>query len=175
MNTQLDQVLSTLYKEGMIEWLNAHPEAFDDTVRLALDNRQPFSWRAAWLLWSCMKPNDPGIIPYISDIIGVLNHRKDGHTRELIKILYRMELDEDCTGELLDTCIILWEQIHKNPSVRYNALLMILKIADKHPDLGNELKFLMQSHYTDSLSPGVRHSVNRMIHKFLKERNLSFT
>jgi hypothetical protein len=170
MNPGLENILSTMYKTGMVEWLNAHPEAFDDAVHLALDNRQPYSWRSAWLLCTCMKPDDSRIQPYIKNMIDVLHHRKDGHARELIKILSQMDVAEEHTAELFDSCVSLWEQIHRAPSVRYMAFRMIITIISMYPELLNEITFLTQNHYIEPLSPGIRNSVLRMIQKLQEKR-----
>jgi hypothetical protein len=60
----------------------------------------------------------------------------------------------------------VWEQISKAPSVRVNALKMIIKIADKHPELRQEISFLTQDHYLDFLSPGAKHSIKILMKEF---------
>lgn len=146
----------------MISWLDAHPESFTEAILLAMADKQPLSWRSAWLLWSCMEDNDPRIRPYISKIIECLEHKKDGHQRELLKILYCMDLSEEQEGVVFDLCMNVWEQVGKTPSVRHNAFRMIARMASKYPDLLNEIAFITQDHYLDTLSPGVRRSVMKM-------------
>ena len=87
--------------------------------------------------------------------------------RELLKILLMMELDEKYEGLLFDICMNVWEQIDKAPSVRINALKMIIKIANKHPELRQEISFLTQDHYLQSFSPGARHSVTKLMKEVL--------
>ena len=166
METELEQVLTSTYKDGMISFMHAHPEYFNEAVELAISNKQLYSWRAAWLLWSCMKENDRRIHPYIKKIINSLTNKDDGHQRELLKILLQMELDEKYEGYLFNFCMDTWENITKKPSVRFTAFKFILKIAKKHPDLSKEITFLIQDHYMESLSPGVKHSISRMIKEF---------
>jgi hypothetical protein len=36
----------------LISYLSAHPEYFEEAITLAISDKQPYSWRAAWLLWS---------------------------------------------------------------------------------------------------------------------------
>ena len=74
-----------------------------------------------------------------------------------------MELDEKYEGILFDICMNVWEQIDKSPSVRVNALKMIVKIANKHPELKQEIDFLTQDHFWESLSPGAKHSAKKNI------------
>jgi len=143
-----------------------HPEYFDEAIELAIANKQPYSWRAAWLLWSCMEENDKRIQKYIKKIIDSLKSKDDGHQRELLKILLQMELKEEYEGILFNLCMDIWEQINKTPSVRINALKFIIKVAKKHPELSQEITFLTQDHYLESLSPGVKHSVSKMMKDF---------
>jgi hypothetical protein len=163
METELEKVLMSFYKTDMIQYLATHPESFNEAINLALADKQPYSWRAAWLLWSCLEENDSRIKTRIPGFIKSLKGKKDGHQRELLKILYLMEIDEEFEGILFDHCIRIWEKINKKPSVRFNAFKIILKIGRKHPELSQEIGFLMQDHYTDSLSRGVRHSIMKMI------------
>jgi hypothetical protein len=74
-----------------------------------------------------------------------------------------MELNDDNEGKLFDICVNIWEKIGKQPSVRYNAFKLIVKIVRNHPDLSKEIIFLTESHYTDSLSDTVKKSIFKMI------------
>jgi len=49
----------------MISYLKSHPDDFEEIIKLAIVDKQPYSWRAAWLLWSCMDKNDQRIHKYI--------------------------------------------------------------------------------------------------------------
>lgn len=168
METALEIILTTSYKDGMISFLKANPEYFEEAVQLALGDKQPYSWRAAWLLWSCLGENDSRLRKYISEIINVLPDKKDGHQRELMKILTKMELTEEQEGYLFNFCMTVWESIHKSPSVRYNAFIFLLKTVEKHPELMNEMVWFTQNQYLETLSPGVRHSLLRLIKKQIR-------
>lgn len=161
--TELEDILIGAYRDEMIAFLTSHAEYFDDALELALSDRQPFSWRAAWLLYNCMEENDTRVRKHIKRIIQTLPERKDGHQREFLKILLRMELDESHEARLFDTCMSIWEQPGKSPSVRFTAFRFILKMADKYPELSNEITGLTQDWYLDTLSPGVKRSVKRMV------------
>lgn len=163
MKSVLESKLINSYKKEMISFLKSHPEHFDEAIKLAISDDQPYSWRSAWLLWSCMEENDKRIQKHIKSIVNSIKTKKDGHQRELLKILYQMEIKEKYEGVLFDICITIWEQIGKVPSVRYTALKFIIKIAKNHPDLLDEIEFLAQDHYWKSLSPGVKRSIEKMM------------
>ena len=147
----------------MILYLSSHPKSFEEAVQLALAYKQQYSWRVAWLLWSCMEENDSRIKAHIRSIIDCTDGKSDWHQRELLKILYLMDIDEESEGILFDHCIRIWEKINKKPSVRFNAFKIIVKISRKYPELSREIGFLTQDHYMDTLSKGIRHSLIRMI------------
>ncbi len=147
----------------MIAFIKSDDKYFVEAIELAITNKQPFSWRAAWLLWSCMENNDKRIQDYLTKIIDSIASKRDGQQRDLLKILLKMELNEEQEAYLFDVCVTLWEKINKKPSVRITAFKFIIKIAKKHPDLFNEITFLTQNHYLDSLSNGVKKSVFKMI------------
>jgi hypothetical protein len=143
--------------------MHSHPEYFDEAIELAVGDKQPYSWRAAWLLWSCMEENDKGVEKYIAKIVDTLKTKDDSHQRELLKILLKMDLSEKYESILFDHCMDIWEGINKPPAVRVNALKFIVKIAKKHPDLANEISFLTEDHYLESLSSGAKHSVSKLM------------
>lgn len=163
METALEQVLTSCYKAGMISYMDTHPEDFEEAIKLAVTDKQPYSWRAAWLLWSCMEENDPRIQRHINVIVNSLPTKNDEQLRDLLIILQHMELDEKYEGKLFDICVTVWEKIDKKPSVRFNAFRMIVKIARKYPDLSHEIFFLTQEQYLDPLSTTAKKSVYKMI------------
>jgi hypothetical protein len=163
METKLEYTLVHSYKDEMISFMRMHPEYFEEAIALAIKDKQPYSWRAAWLLWSCINENDPRIQKHIQKIIESIGNKEDGHQRELIKILLEMNLNEEQEGYLYDLCVSLWKQVEKKPSVRFTAFRFIKITAHKHPGLMNELLLLTQDKYMRSLSPGVHKSILKMI------------
>jgi len=147
----------------MIIFLNTHPEHFTEALELAIGDKQPYCWRSAWLLYSCMEENDSRVRVYIPKIITVLPDKRDGHQRELMKLLHRMELDDEQEGRVFDLCMNMWESINKQPSIRANAFMFILKTVTKYPELKEEFAFITQDQYLETLSPGIRNSIKMKV------------
>ena len=163
METALERKLTNSYKAEMISYMAAHTEDFEGLIKLAIADKQPYSWRAAWLLWSCMEENDPRIQGYVKSIINTLSYRNDNKQRELLKILQKMEINEKLEGSLFNHCEKVWVKIGKNPSVRCNAFKTMVKIVKKHPDLSHETGILIQDQYMELLSPAARKSILNMM------------
>lgn len=162
METALEKILTTEYKDGMISYLNNHPEDFDEAIQLAMSDKQPYAWRAAWLLWSCMEENDSRIRGYIKPLVNTISTKGDGHQRELLKILQLVELDEEDEGILLNVCVELWGKTNKRPSVRYTAFMFMNKMGAKYPDLSHEIRLLTENRYLETLSPGIKLAIKRI-------------
>ena len=163
METKLEWVLTNSYKKGMTDYMRAHHNEFPELIKLAIDDKQPYSWRAAWLLWSCIEENDEKLRDKVQTIIEVLPDRVYNQQRELLKILQMMEIDEDHEGLLFEQCVTLWKDVGNQASVRYNALKVLAKMAKKYPELTVEFSFLTRSQYTKMLSAGVKNCVSRIM------------
>ncbi len=160
-----ERLIVSAFKEEMMRSMAAHPEYIEEALQLCVKDNQPYSWRSAWLLWSCIEENDLRVQPHIKKLIAVVGDKESGHQRELIKVLAMMELDDDDEGKLFDICVKAWEKISNTPSVRFIAFQYILKIAKKYPELSKEIELFTQDHYLNSLSPGVKNSINKRIKK----------
>lgn len=163
MKSTLESQLINFRKEELVTFLKTHPEFFNYAIELAIKEERLLSWRAAWLLCNCMGNNDTRIRKYINKIIKVLPGKEDGHQRELIKILLKMKLSEKQEGNLFNLCMNLWEGINKSPSVRVTAFQFIYGLTEKYPELKSEVQYLTQDHFLETLSPGIRNSITRMI------------
>ena len=150
-------------RDVLIEYLLNHPEEFDDTVILSHSTKDPRAWRACWIVYHCMKNDDPRIIPYVDPMIEALPLLKDGHQRELLKIILRMKLNEDQEGRLFNVALNIWESVKKQPSVRHTAIKIILKVIKKYPELWLDLRHVMSDEYLKSLSPGIRNVLEREV------------
>jgi hypothetical protein len=168
MESKLEHILINSYKSDLIRYIQSHPEDFEEVIELALSNRQPYSWRATWILWSCMEKNDKRILKYINQIIDSIPKSPDNQIRELLIILQRMDIDDAYEGKLFDYCIDLWEKIDKQPSLRYNAFKLMIQIIKKHPDLYSEIIWLTESRYLDTFSDNVRKSISITIERIRK-------
>lgn len=161
--TNLEYTLTNSHKEGLISYIASHQDDFPELIKLSISNKQPYSWRASWLLWSCMDNNDKRIQRHIQKIIDILPDRQDNQQRELLMVLQRMELDPKYEGQLFDTCTKIWGNINKNHSLRFNAFKIMVTISKKYPELSSEIKSLTDTYYTDNLTDNVKKSIFKLM------------
>jgi len=163
--TNLEYILTNSHKDDLISYIKSHQDDFPELIKLSISDKQPYSWRAAWLLWSCMDNNDKRVRRYIKKIIDILPDRQDNQQRELLMVLQRMELDTKYEGQLFDSCAKIWENVNKNTSLRFNAFKIMVAVSKKYPDLSTEIKSLTDTYYTDNLTDNVKKSIGKLMTK----------
>ena len=164
MTPSLKNILNGhLQKDPIVSLLTENPAVFDEAVHLALQSDKRIAWRAAWVLFHAMEDYDLRLQPHLAVFVSALRGKRDGHQRELLKIIERLKPDDDLEGELFDICMSIWENQGKSPSARITSFRIMYSIAKKYPELLQELNYLLKEHYTESLSPGIRNSLKKML------------
>ncbi|MGI9594453.1 MAG: hypothetical protein ACR2MH_07620, partial [Patiriisocius sp.] len=85
--------------------------------------------------------------------------------RELLKIVSKFKLSQKQEGYLLDICINVWKDIKLKSGTRYYAMILILDISKRYPDIRNEIDYLISAYYTDTLSPGIKCTILKKANK----------
>lgn len=161
----VENILQTRMKDDMLAWALENPECFPILIELALSGHPSLGWRAAWVLYDAMEYNDPRVRPSLPGILDFLPFRKDGHQRELLKICAKMDIDDHLAGRLFEFAVSIWENTRKAPALRYYAFVEILRIAKRFPELNGEVRALAAFPYLQSLTPGVRRAIEKMLAK----------
>ena len=133
-------------------------EVLEESVK---DNK--ISPRSTYMLFHLMSYNDLRLRGKVDEFIKAIENKPDGQQRDFVRILLNMEINEDQEGEIYSICIELWTNTFKKPATRYLAFQFIFKTAKKYPELKQDIKLLTDQHYLDSLSRGVKHSVNKIL------------
>ena len=158
----LQQISGRFDVEEVVSKANNNPEIFKFYAQHLIENTTT-SWRAAWVINHATWKNDNRIAPYISGIINSIEGKKDGHQRELLKIVAKQPLSENQEGEFFDVCMNLWQDVNKQPAVRYYCMIFIHKTSNKYPEIENELEHLLGDYYLKTLSSGIKRSLFKKI------------
>jgi len=163
----IKQLEGKINKDEVVSLINKDKSVFEFYSKHITKN-EPTSWKASWGLYHALCKDDKRITPYLTKIIKSIAGKSDGHQRELIKIVRKMKLSEREEGYFFDICVTLWEEIHKKPATRYNAVLFIIEMAKKHPEIKNELEHLTSDYYTQTLSQGIKRIFKRKLESLEK-------
>lgn len=151
----------TIPKESLLTFLDDHPELLEYTLQLSILNHQPQSWRSVWLVKLSTTKNDPQVIPYLGRMIAALPGKSDGHQRELMNVILKMDWSEEQEGILFDACLEICGSISKSPSVRVVAFRILSRIIANYPELWYEIQFIVEEEYLETLSAGIRNGFKR--------------
>ena len=154
----LQQISGRFNMEEIISKANNDPKMFRFYAKHLMENSRT-SCRAAWLISHATWKKDHRITPFISDIINSIEGKKNGYQRELLKILSKQPLSKEQEGFFFDVCMNLWQDLNKQPEVRYYCMIFIHKMSEKYPEIDNELEHFLVDYYTKILSSGIQRSL----------------
>lgn len=143
----------------IVKFLHGNKGYFEQFVNYSLTNNK-HAWRCSWILYHYISEYGKAEIQkYAGEYIAsISNITKDGQIRENLKILLKLDLTENQTGDLYDFCLnILWDN-KKQSSVRSVAFQFLLTVADNYPELKNEI-FEIFDQIKDHLSEGIKRSM----------------
>ena len=139
----------------------------ENLISKAISNKKQ-NWRYAWELNQLSKEKISLINWNIELIIDSLDCKKDGHQRELLKLLLKLKIKNNLTTKLWDCCLKIWLNINKQSSVRIKAFEHLVNISIEYPDLKNEIFLLTKNEHIDILSKGIRISTYKKLNSKLK-------
>ena len=129
----------------------------EDQLIHALGNDKN-SWIHAWQINHVKKKELIKIQKQADKIISAIDGKNDGHQRELLKVLLKLNLTDDQLSLLWDICLRIWLDIQKQSSVRISAYKILVNAAKKFKPLSDELVRLTEEKHITSLSNGIRNS-----------------
>ncbi|HNQ67250.1 MAG TPA: hypothetical protein PKN32_02645, partial [Bacteroidales bacterium] len=139
----------------MLSHLEKDPALVDAYVEYSLSDKE-FAWRAAWVIHHYSDTYPENINKYADKYIKLLpNLRRDGYIREVLRILYNLNLNEPQICEVYDICSEFVQNNKVQSSVRAIAFQFIIKVASQYPELQKEIKIIFEN-IKDYLSPGIR-------------------
>lgn len=127
-------------KELMIREVGHSRQKFSTLLVLALNEKDPIAWRAAWVLDGCDE-QVPGLaklsIPTIIHSFSGLD--STGTLRSLLRLLCRYEIDEKDQGILIDLCFSYLVSELFPLAVKVHAMQVIYNHVLIYPELKHEL------------------------------------
>ncbi|MEO0413605.1 MAG: hypothetical protein AAF226_01480 [Verrucomicrobiota bacterium] len=147
----------------MVDYLSSQPEEVASVLEFAAHADDPDAWRGAWILNHFITEEHPDLVTLHPKLIAALLDAKDGHQRELLRLLEKVTVHEDEEGKLFDACIAIWTDLKKSGSARITAFRVAASFLKVYPELAAELRPLTTSEYTVNLTPGIRNSFQKLV------------
>jgi hypothetical protein len=161
----LNEFPSGIEKELYIKEVQSSPEKFKSLLDIALREKDPLAWRAAWVL-DGSDEKSPGLaVDYISAIVCKLPDLKsNGSTRSLLRMLCRYNIPEDDQGILIDLCFRYLVSELYPVAIKVHAMQIVYQHVLIYPELKEELVTVIQDQVGNN-SVGFRSRGRRILKK----------
>jgi len=126
MKKKIDEFLtfsSGLNISRVVEIIEKSPELLDYVVEKSMDYTEKHSWRYAWVIDKLSLTHPTLIEKYLTKYYLLLPKiQKDGHIREILKIISQCNIPEEFEVEIYDRCIHYITVPNYSLSVKYENL-----------------------------------------------------
>jgi hypothetical protein len=139
-------------------------------ISLLIANEPEVSRRAAWLASEVARINPGLVMPYASIIASKLNteFRDAAVTRNVLRLFQFIKIPKTAHGRLMTICFEFITSPGMAPAIKANALSVLYQLAETHPEIRQELLFIIQDQYENE-SPAFRSRANRIIKRMNKQ------
>lgn len=119
---------------------------YHDLIQLIIHAEKPIPQYGAWLLQHCGDENPELIIPYVAELLELIEGEvHDGVRRGVLRSFADIQLPTDTLGKAADLCFHYLEDPKEAVAVRVFAMTVLWNVCKTEPDLMNELKLLIES------------------------------
>lgn len=168
----LVNILSTGTREEIEVFLDTLPDAFDALLNITISDKDPASWKAAWIIQHTIETNDTRLDDFIPEIINRMPLKKPGHQRELLKILLQLTIEEEYQSPVYEHCVSIWKNEKMPPGLRFTAMKMILQLGDNFREFALSIPELADDKYLVTLAAGTRRSIKKRFDAFFIRHEL---
>jgi hypothetical protein len=132
-------------KEVYIREVGRSAGHFRALLDMALHEKDPLAWRAAWILDGSAEKHPEIAVGHIHRIIRKLPGIKStGVTRSLLRLLCRYEIPEEDQGLLIDLCFGYMVSELYPVAVKVHAMQLIYNHVLLYPELKGELRTVIE-------------------------------
>jgi hypothetical protein len=140
LKSLLTNNLSSSEKELIVRELGDSERNFTTLLELALFEKDPMAWRAAWVLDGCDERHPELSTAFLSRIIRHLPETESmGTLRSMLRLLSRHEILEADQGALIDLCFGTMVSERFPVAVKVYAMQIIYNHVLIYPELKEEL------------------------------------
>lgn len=143
-----DQLLMELSRRNtdyIAHSIGDDPELFRNLIDIMFTGKEPLPSRASWVVTAVTDRHPELLKPYIKKIVNHLEQfEHPGTRRNLLRYLSDTELPESVEGKLYDLCSQWALSRNEPPAVKVHSMQIIYNIAQKEPDLKNEVRLILE-------------------------------
>ncbi len=153
---QLEAELSRKNTDFIVHIAGNDPGHFHQLMQILLENKEPYSSRAAWVIDVICEKNIQSAKAYIPMMIRLLPKcSHNGTRRHILRILEKSNIPEDISGELIDYCFQAITDTRVPVAIKVFSMQIIANYTKKYPELKFELRSIIEDQW-DKNSAGFK-------------------
>jgi len=127
--------------EKIVDYVGNSPSRFSELVNLFLEGPYRITQRAAWPLSCCVEKNPKLIEPHLKKILKYSQKPgvQDAVKRNVVRLLQFIEVPKRLQGLTAKICFQFFNDKKEPIAVRVFSMTVLANLANKLPDLKNEL------------------------------------
>ena len=147
----------------LIDRVKENPVLVEDIYSLAIQNEQPYSWRASWALLHLCKIYPDMLLPFADKIVDDTPKLETGRQIvSFLQILTIIDFPEQDAGHLFDLSISMLHDAKRKMSFKLYALLFLKKFIKKVPELVPELLLSIEDEDLISDNKYIRKQIKKL-------------
>jgi hypothetical protein len=167
--TALLDVKSKQQAQILTDFIGADQGLFDELMAHFFGEEYRLTQKAAWIMLHCAKRYPFLINPHLKQMVYNLQDPQlpVAVKRNSVRILQDIEIPEDLMGIAADCCFNFLADPKEAVAVRVFSMTVLYNICQKEPDLGNELKILIEE-FLPHGSAGFKSRGNKILRNLKK-------
>jgi hypothetical protein len=134
-------------------------------------NEKPYSQRAAWILSTVEELQPRFLDSNYAETLNLVDRKyHDAVLRSSLKVLSCMRIKEKDMSKLFDKSTSLIKSKNTAVAIKLWALDVAIKIADKHPELFQEIKFYIDENVKNA-SPGWKNKIKNTLQSIEQQQH----
>lgn len=142
------------------------PLLFKDLAMLIFTGIDPIPLRASWVATKVTDKYPELFKPYLNKIVSHLEKfDHPGIRRNLLRYVAEIEIPDSLEGKLYDICHNYLISRTEPPGVKVHCMQILFNIAQKEPDLKNELRLILEelvNHESAAIKSRSKHLISRL-------------
>lgn len=142
------------------------PENYKTLIKIALYDKNPKSWRAAYLVDKINDINSEMLKPFLNEMVEQVKKEKNGSKkRHFLKLISMNDIQKNHQGILFDFCLKRFTSSKDAVAIRVHAMQILFNIAQTEPELKPEIQAIIEHEMEYHPSAGIISRGKKLVQK----------
>jgi hypothetical protein len=150
--------------EYLLKEIMNSPKDYQTLMEIALNSKDPKSWRAAYLVDKINDSQSELLHPYLVRMFEQVQIEKNGSKkRHFLKLISMNNIPENHQGVMFDFCLKAFSSDKEAVAIRVHAMQILYNISINEPDLQAEVLSIIEHEIEHHPSPGIASRGKKLI------------